>query len=1764
MSSGPFGKGKLTFGGVDITRPPYYAGLALETKYHFLEGFTSQQFTTSPTSLITTRPYLKDWLITDVIQLITPDQTRETLMAARIALAELIDPTNGEQQLIHDEFAGSYFLAKRQSSSSTDEQSSPYLNKVSIDWACTGPAYSVTESIAQYSISTAVTTFTLTSDGDTEAYPLWTINLGGIYTGGMYPLTPTFTITNTTTGETISWTGEANFGDVLEFVMDSEYGTPYTVLQNGEELPAVVKGPMWPRLVPGENNIQFVSSLTSGILTVQWRDRFMVGQRVVPTPITPPTVLIPTGVTILGVDTPSVAGSYTFTGTVVDIYNNPMPSAPVTLRASTNSHVWTNVQTVTTNATGAYAFSPTPVYSGHEYFYVAYGGSPGYASSVSMEIPTYPPAQRAATEISITSTNSDNNYTFTGMLGLSANYPGVPLSAELVYIQVAEANSSWTILPGMEPPFTDGEGNYTYDYQVGLGTTWYSAWFKGNLQFGASWSNVIAVTNNTPWSPQLPGPITYKIFLSKGAIDAGALQYFAAVGFTEARLGLNAGDGVAGNVYATELATIKALGMVPSIDVEGVTFSGISWANVENDTQAAYFTAYFEALVAAGWTIAGTEHGNTGYPNGGQYIQADGFKGYINYNWPFGPNTGLAADALHGQKVVSVTNGSQFFNGETCVINNITTGESEWCIIASGGGTNTLTMESNLTYDYHIGYQGVELDAYCYWDLDPYTTANEFEYYGTYALPYIQEGTAQAAIIGIPNGLMCYPWIDPSNSMDTFNNSLTGQGNTYQALFDWAYANGMGYNSFTVLLDGNFDQIYNQGAPNEYFLLFYLMEECDTVVTNLQQTYPPAGTSALKNITKIQPALTLNITQASNNTYTFSGMLTELLTGDPIAGANVVLQVSTDGGITWADETTMGADPAVTDSSGAWTSSPNISLSAGQYNFRVKYVGTGAYLNTYAPYSHYGAAVTAVSAGGTATTLAISAQSSTPLTSQNDTITATLSTGVGALSGKSVTIYHYDSNGVKTTDYTGTTNGSGVVTFTGNWATTGTLYYYAYFPGDGTYQSATSTEVTINVSLPSTTTTLTVNTSTPSPGQTITFVATLVGGGEPLLGQSVTIYHYLGGVETVDTVGTTDSNGMFTYSTSLSTIGAYTYYASFAAAGIYPSSTSSVVDVNVYTQTAITLSATNTSLSTAQPVTFTANLSTDIGPFTAQTVTIYHYLGGAGPTTDTTGTTDTNGNFAYTTSFATVGAYTYYASFAQTGTYEAATSSVLDVSVTSNTTVALSVSNAAPTTTQPITFTATLTAANTGLAGESVTIYHLVNTGVTNDVTATTNGSGQITFTTTIGTAGAYTYYATFAGDSNYNGDTSSAVVVTVGATTYLSKVSSALANTSTGYQTFTGVGFEPTAVIFWWTPISTSNTWVGDSQFGMGFAAYNGSSYSQGYIATAGHNNVIPSAERRRWSSTGCIGLVSYDGSTIAEGAIINFNHDGFTINWGTAPYFSAELNYLCLGGGGYSAAQVVPWISNTTTGNQTPASGLGFAPGCVITIGTGDGTASPSTALTSVYHLGAMDSTGGEWAMFGIGMTANTPSAAGRVQQTDSCIIGAPTLGAVTYKASYVSMNSDGFTINWGTADGTARNFLSLCLTGGAYKVGSWTKSTAAATVNDTVTTTGVTPVAVLLATDSSTTASGYQSGYRLGIGGSDGTGNAVVTVTAKNGVNPCLDFKYFNYWASLVTSNNDAASVDASSFTSSLNTGNFVQTWTYNNNVATQICYIAIGHP
>lgn len=261
--------GKVTFDGKNLTEAPYHAHLTTEAKYWFLDGFESMQIPVDPQRLISTQSYLKSWIINAVFRVEPPEPTRKAMLTALASLASLLDPTRGEKKLIFDEFPYSYFIAKGQTFALANEATIPYMVDVPVAFACTGPSYSNVETVVNTTIA-STTDFIITSDGNAIASPRYRITPGAAYSGDV-------TLTNDTTNESLTWKGSLQTNDVLDIIIDAEYGTPYSVFKNGAVAMDNLTGPVWPRIIGGDNTFTLTGP-ASGKIETRWRDRYLVGQ----------------------------------------------------------------------------------------------------------------------------------------------------------------------------------------------------------------------------------------------------------------------------------------------------------------------------------------------------------------------------------------------------------------------------------------------------------------------------------------------------------------------------------------------------------------------------------------------------------------------------------------------------------------------------------------------------------------------------------------------------------------------------------------------------------------------------------------------------------------------------------------------------------------------------------------------------------------------------------------------------------------------------------------------------------------------------------------------------------------------------------------------------------------------------------------------------------------------------------------------------------------------------------------------------------------------------------------------------------------------------------------------------------------------------------------------------------------------------------------------------------------------------------------------
>jgi len=253
-------------------------------------------------------------------------------------------------------------------------------------------------------------------------------------------------------------------------------------------------------------------------------------------------------------------------------------------------------------------------------------------------------------------------------------------------------------------------------------------------------------------------------------------------------------------------------------------------------------------------------------------------------------------------------------------------------------------------------------------------------------------------------------------------------------------------------------------------------------------------------------------------------------------------------------------------------------------------------------------------------------------------------------------------------------------------------------------------------------------------------------------------------------------------------------------------------------------------------------------------------------------------------------------------------------------------------------------------------------------------------------------------------------------------------AATSTGNQAVTGIGFQPNLVLFI-TNLQTASG-VANNNSCFSFGATDGTNQ---WACGLGLQNAQATMNNRRGFYTNRCIMVPAAGSNVMahDAAITSMDADGFTVNWQTAPGAAYIVGYLALS---VTNAKVGTFNQATTTGNQA-TTGVGFTPEVLMMASAGHDTAN-AIVDTARFSIGAGISSSARWAYWTGDEDAAADSRAESRYATDKIVTmadeatgGSPTVLA---EADLVSLDSDGFTVNWTTADATARNIGYIAMGG------------------------------------------------------------------------------------------------------------------------------------
>ncbi|MEO8521297.1 MAG: hypothetical protein ABI603_08040, partial [Acidobacteriota bacterium] len=373
------------------------------------------------------------------------------------------------------------------------------------------------------------------------------------------------------------------------------------------------------------------------------------------------------------------------------------------------------------------------------------------------------------------------------------------------------------------------------------------------------------------------------------------------------------------------------------------------------------------------------------------------------------------------------------------------------------------------------------------------------------------------------------------------------------------------------------------------------------------------------------------------------------------------------------------------------------------------------------------------------------------------------------------------------------------------------------------------------------------------------------------------------------------------------------------------------------------------------------------------------------------------------------------------------------------------------------------------------------------------------------------------------------------------------------------GLGSVPNAIILW-TDGQTNSTFTNASYL-FGYGMTDGTTSRS--IGAASQTAQTATSNSSTRMANKALTLVQWGETVVAEADLSSWDATNFTLRWTTNNATAYVIHYIVIGGADVSA-KVVDWTMATATGNRS-VTGVGFQPNAVIHAHCTYGftAALPASIANAGFGLGAMDADGDQWASSFLALDNAATSDTQRDQRTDAAIYSFNNSLAVQKKASWVSMDPDGFTVNFSNAtSAAAARVFSLALKGVNVKPGSFNKATGSAPRSQPITGVGFQPGVVLLTSMQDITRAAPVAHSRFGIGASDGTTEGASAMTDQNAVTTTSVRAVDKTSKAFIVADTNNSTIGAEANLTSLDSDGFTLNWTTNNAVATEILYLALA--
>jgi hypothetical protein len=342
---------------------------------------------------------------------------------------------------------------------------------------------------------------------------------------------------------------------------------------------------------------------------------------------------------------------------------------------------------------------------------------------------------------------------------------------------------------------------------------------------------------------------------------------------------------------------------------------------------------------------------------------------------------------------------------------------------------------------------------------------------------------------------------------------------------------------------------------------------------------------------------------------------------------------------------------------------------------------------------------------------------------------------------------------------------------------------------------------------------------------------------------------------------------------------------------------------------------------------------------------------------------------------------------------------------------------------------------------------------------------------------------------------------------------------------------------------------------------AIGGYSLEAAATSDVGRSQVVDGAvvETNGTAITGILGLQTFDA-------------DGFTMVVVDAWVTNRRVHYLALGGDSITNAKASHFTMANALGNQA-VTGVGFQPDLVILAGRRSTSDANVWTAGSSFTIGAARSSTQRAVLANAIVDAAATTDTARYCNDIECYTTNPQGGGSTLdRADFVSMDADGFTVNWLEA-GAANRVHYLAIKGGNFLVGSLlTSTTLGATISETGF--GFAPSAVLMVSHgtSESVQDTKQTHFMLSVGAATGMAERVACALRDEDLvateNCASAVEYDEVYANLNTATDtidglmDLQSMDADGFTAVMDDADPAQSFVWY--VAFGPAEAAVGQP